>query len=106
MSKMQKVNARRTDKFFLGFDVVIRELQQADRKIKKSIEVGEKRVAQSAKASREVQQANKQSLAGSRSAQRIVGVALKQLANAPCLDQFMNCDPEYFVESALPRGSK
>jgi hypothetical protein len=106
VSKKQKVNARRSDKFFLGFDVVIRELQQAERKLKKSIAVGQQRVAQSAKASAPVQLANKQSLAGSRNAQRIVSVVLKQLAGAPCLDQFMNCDPEYFLESKMLRGTK
>lgn len=103
--KKKKPNAKRTEKFFLGFDRVVRGLIEAQQKIDRSIKIGTKRVAQSKRGPADVLKANRASLTGSRDAKRIVNEALRQMSKAPCLDQFMNCDPEYYSAAKVSRRS-
>lgn len=100
----KKTKVKRTEKFFLGLHRIIRDLIAAQAKIERSIKTGTKRVKQGGPD--DVVKANRKSLAGSREANRIVNTALRDLNKAPCLDQFMNCDPEYFRAAAARRGTR
>jgi hypothetical protein len=96
VAKGRKIDGKRTEKFFLGFNRIVAELQDAEKKIDKSIKVGAARVARAKAES--VKKANRESLSGSREARRIVRIVVRQMSAAPCLDQFMNCDPEYYSD--------
>lgn len=100
-----KIDGKRTEKYFLGFNRILADLMAADKKIDKSIKAGTGRVARAK--SESVKKANRESLAGSRNAKRIVTIAIREFVKAPCLDQFMNCDPEYYRDlEAKSRGSR
>lgn len=100
----KKPKVKQTEKFFLGLHRVIRDLITAQAKIESSIKIGTKRVKQGGP--NDVVEANRKSLAGSREAKRIVNTALRGLNKAPCLDQFMNCDPAYFRAAVARRGTR
>lgn len=103
MAKAKRPKAKRTEKIRLGLNGVIRALMTAQKRAERSIKIGRKRVAESRGGPADVIKANRASLAGSRDAKRIVAAALRQLNAAPCLDQFMNCDPEYFRATTARR---
>lgn len=92
-----KVRGRRTDKFKLGLNAVIRKLLDAERIADKSIATGEKRVAQTRGADASIVKKNAESLAGAKAVKLVIKDSLKRLADAPCLDHWMNSDPEFFA---------
>ncbi|OFW45067.1 MAG: hypothetical protein A3J29_03435 [Acidobacteria bacterium RIFCSPLOWO2_12_FULL_67_14b] len=99
MSKTPKGKPKREKKvkFNLGRKALTRALQAAQAEAERSIAVGTKKVAAAKKSgNKAILASNRFNLAGAKSAKRFVGGAIKQMNAMDCLDQFMNCDPEYF----------
>lgn len=96
-AKSKKSKRVRKQKFNLGLKALTRALLAARAEAERSIVVGTQRVAAAKKAgNKEVLKSNRLNLAGARSARRYFGGAVTQLGRMDCLDQWMNCDPEYF----------
>lgn len=88
---------RKKQKFNLGLKALTRALLAAQAEAERSIVVGTRRVAAAKKSGDQaVLVANRFNLAGARSAKKHFGGAVTQLSAMECLDQWMNCDPEFF----------
>jgi hypothetical protein len=98
-ARKPKKKIKRTDKFFLGLNPVMRALKTAERQAERSIAKGKIRVRQTRNDPAALK-ANRFALNGSKEAKQIVRTALRKLMSAPCLDEWMNCDPEYFRAAA------
>src|SRR5262245_25311236 len=85
-----------TVKFNLGVKALLRALSAAEVSATDAVAVGTKRVASAKKAGKNViAAANRKNLHGARTAARSFRGAIRLLESCDCLDQFMNCDPEY-----------
>lgn len=96
-AKSKKSKRERKQKFNLGLKALTRALLAAKAEAERSIAVGTKRMAAAKKSGdKAVLASNRLNLAGAKSAKRHFGGAVKQLSAMDCLDQWMNCDPEFF----------
>ena len=85
-----------TVKFNLGVKALLRALSAAEESATDAVAVGTKRVASAKKAGKKVTAAaNRKNLQGAKSAARSFRGAIRELEACICLDQWMNCDPEY-----------
>lgn len=85
-----------TVKFNLGVKAILRALSAAEANAMEAVKVGTKRVARAKSAGKStIAAANRKNLRGAQTAVRSFGGAIRQLELCDCLDQFMNCDPEY-----------
>lgn len=95
MAKAKKRGGRR-EKFNLGRKALTRALQAAQLEAEDAVVVGKKSVADARRTGdSQVLKFNRDNLRGARSAVRFFRGAVRQVANMDCLDQWMNCDPEF-----------
>lgn len=84
-------------KFNLGVKALLRALVAAESSAARSVTVGKARVQAAQKAGNKATvTANRFNLRGARDAQARIGGAVRSFEAMDCLDQWMNCDPEYF----------
>ena len=94
--KASKTKGRNSTKFNVGVKALIRALAAAEETAILAVHVGEKRLAAAKeKGDKKIIDFNKENLEGAKSAKAELKVALQRLEAIDCLDQFMNCDPEY-----------
>ena len=97
MAKAKKSARRmRLEKFNLGRKALTRALLAAQREAENAVVVGRRGVAAASRAGdRATVKFNRENLRGARSAVRYFRGAVRQVAQMDCLDQWMNCDPEF-----------
>ena len=105
MAKAKKTGRRRTrtEKFNLGRKALTRALLAAQREAEQAVAMGQRGVAAAQRAGeRDLLAFNRENLRGARSAVRFFRGAIRQVGLMECLDQWMNCDPEFLF---IRRGS-
>jgi hypothetical protein len=91
-----KAKNSKTVKFNLGIKAMLRALSAGEDQAREAVAVGERKVASAKKTGvKNIVQANRKNLYGAKTAVRGFREAVKALEACDCLDQFMNCDPEY-----------
>ena len=96
-TKGKGAKGKNSIKFNLGVKALLRALVAAENAAARSVKVGETRVRAARKVgNKPVLVANRFNLKGARDAQARIGNAVKSFEAMACIDQWMNCDPEYF----------
>ena len=97
MAKAKKTARRaRKEKFNLGRKALTRALVAAQREAEQAVAMGKRGVTAAQRSGdRAVISFNRENLKGARSAVRYFGRAVRQIELMECLDQWMNCDPEF-----------
>lgn len=97
MAKAKKSGRRaRREKFNLGRKALTRALLAAQREAENAVTTGRRGVTAARRSGdREILKFNRDNLRGARSAVRFFRGAVRQISQMDCLDQWMNCDPEF-----------